>query len=109
MGLVVNRSKGLDEGKGLGGSLLPQICIIVHSRPGPLQSASGLCSDAFLTDVRRAEAVSTTAAENSEENSTLGQEVMHATLPLRKPSSPGLLLREPTPCWRVKSEGAAVS
>ena len=52
-------------------------------------SASAPCIDSFLTDARRAEAVSTTAAANSEEISTLGSEAMHATLPLRKTLPPG--------------------
>ena len=50
--------------------------------------APASCSDAFLTDARRAEAGSTTAAASSEEIPTLGSEAVHATLPVRKASSP---------------------
>ena len=47
------------------------------------------CRDAGPSDVRRAEAVSTTTVADTEENSTLGADAMHATPPLKKASSPG--------------------
>ena len=66
------------------------------------------CHDAGLSDVRRAEAVSTTAVANAGENSTLGADAMHATLPLKKAASPGRGRWDATPCGRVEGVGAAV-
>ena len=65
------------------------------------------CHDAGLSDVRKAEAVSTTAVANAGENSrTLGADAMHATLPLKKAASPGCGRWDATPCGRVEGEGA---
>ena len=47
------------------------------------------CHDASLSDVRRAEAVFTTAVANAGDNSTLGAGAMHATLPLKQAASRG--------------------
>ena len=67
------------------------------------------CSDAFLIDANRAEALATTESANSEENSTLGEETTQATLPVQKVSSPGRLDRELMPCSRVIGEGVAAA
>ena len=66
------------------------------------------CSDAFLIDANRAEALATTESANSEEN-TLGEETTQATLPVQKVSSPGRLDRELMPCSRVIGEGVAAA
>lgn len=66
-----------------------------------------MCSDAFLANPRRAEAVSATA--NLKENSKLDSEVLRATLPERKASPPGRLRRQATLYWRSKGKGAAVA
>ena len=67
------------------------------------------CRDTGLSDVRRAEAVSTTSVANAEVNSTNRRRHMHATLPLKNTSSPGRGRRDATPCGRVEGEGAAVA
>ena len=67
------------------------------------------CGDAGLSSMRKAEAVSTTAVANAGENSNLDADAMHATLPLKKASSPGRGRSETTPCGRVEGEGAAVA
>ena len=68
------------------------------------------CHDAGLADVKRAQAVSTTTAvANAEENSTLGADAMHATMPLKKASFPGRGRWDATPCGRDEGEGAAVA
>ena len=67
------------------------------------------CHDAGLSDVRRAQAVSTTAVANAEEASTLGADAMHATMPLKKASFPGRGRWDATPCGRDEGEGAAVA
>ena len=68
---------------------------------------ASLYRDAGLSDVWRAEAVSTTAAANVEKNSTIGADAMHAMLPLKKNSSPGRGCWEATTC--VEQEGAAIA
>ena len=45
---------------------------------------------------------------NAGENSALGAEAMHATLPLKKAASPGRGRWDTTPCGRIEGEGAAV-
>ena len=67
------------------------------------------CRDAGLSDVRRAQAASTTAVANAEEKSTLGADAMHATLPLKKTSFPGRGRWDATPCRRVEGPRAAVA
>ena len=47
------------------------------------------CRDAGLSNVRRAEAVCTTAVANAGENSTVGAGAIHATVPLKMAASPG--------------------
>ena len=62
--------------------------------------------------MRRAIAVSTTAFANFEENSTLGQDAMHSTRPLKKASCQGrgrCGRWDATPRGRVEDEGAAVA
>ena len=66
------------------------------------------CHDASLSDVRRAEAVSTTAVVNAGENSTLGADAFHATLPLKKAASPRRCRWDATSRGRVEGEGEAV-
>ena len=61
------------------------------------------CSNACSSDVRRAEAVLTTAVANSKENSTLGSDAMHSTLPLKKASIPGRGRWDITLCGRVEA------
>ena len=63
--------------------------------------SSGGCSDIFLTDARRAEALATTASPNSVENSSCGEEAINWMLPFKKAASPGRSDRELTPCSRA--------
>ena len=72
-------------------------------------SRASACRDAGLSGVRRAEAVHTTTVANTEENSTLGADAMHATLPLKKASSPGRGRQDATPCVCVEYEGVAAA
>ena len=67
------------------------------------------CRDAGLSDVKRAEAVSTTTVGNTEENSTLGADAMRATLPLKKASSPGRGRQDVSPCVCVEYEWAVAA
>ena len=67
------------------------------------------CRNAGLSGMRKAEAVSTTAVANAKENSTLDADAMHATLSLKKASSPGRGRSEATPCGRVEGKGVAVA
>ena len=67
------------------------------------------CRDAGLSDVRRAQAVSTAAVANAVKKSTLGADAMHVTLPLKKASFPGRRRWSATSCGRVEGEGAAVA
>ena len=59
--------------------------------------------------MRRADVVSTTVVANARENSTLGEDTMHATLPVKSMSSPGCCHPDATPCGRVEGEGTAVA
>ena len=45
----------------------------------------------------------------SSENSSLGEEAMHTTLPFKKASSPGRLDRELTPCSRARGGGVGTA
>ena len=60
--------------------------------------------NACPSDVRRAEAVFTTAVANSEENSTLASDAMHWTPPLKRRRP-----RDVVAGMRVEDEGAAVA
>ena len=70
------------------------------------ERSSAGCSDAFLTDARRAETFATTAAPNSVENSYLGEEAINWMLPSKKTTSPSRSDRELTPCSRAGGEGS---
>ena len=50
----------------------------------PTDQSSAGYSDIYLTDSRKAEALVTTSASSSVENSTLGEEAINATHPLKK-------------------------
>ena len=63
--------------------------------------------NAILSAVRSTEAVFTTAASNAGENSTLGADLMHAMLPMKKASSSGRGRWDATPCGRDQGNGAA--
>ena len=67
------------------------------------------CHETGLSDVRRAEAVSTTTVANAGDNSTLGADAMHATLPLKKAASPGRGRWDAISCRRVECEWTAVA
>ena len=70
--------------------------------------SSGDWKDERLTDVRRAEAFSTTAVRSSAENPSRAAEAMYETLPSKKASSPSRSDREWTCCTRV-GEGAVAT
>ena len=53
------------------------------------------------TDARRAEALATTSAPNSVENSSRGEEAINWTLPSKKAASPGRSDRKLTPFSRA--------
>ena len=65
--------------------------------------------DAGLSDVRRAQAVSTIAVAIAEEKSFLGADAMHATMPLKKASFSGRGRWDATPCGRDEGKRTAVT
>ena len=101
--------QGLDEGKGRGGSRLSGKGVQSMRVQVASTKRASTCHDAGLSDVRRAEAVSTTAVANAGESSTLGADAMHATLPSKRASSPGRGRWDATPCGRVEGEGAVIA
>ena len=73
-----------------------------HARRADRSSRDG--KDELLTDVRRAEAFSTTAVRSSAENSSRSAEAMYETLQSKKASSPSRANREWT-CCTLTGEG----
>ena len=108
-GFVVGHPQGLVEGKGRGGSRLSGIGRAIHASLGRLHRRASMCRDPGISDVRRAEAVSTIAVANAGEDSTVGADAMYPMLLLKKASSPGRGRCDAAPCGRVKGEGGAVA